>query len=355
MRLHKAGWSTAYHNEVLASGLAAGSPTAFYAQRRRWGRGAMQVLREDNPITGRGLTFAQRLSYIYSLSAWFDSWRTLGLALLPVAVLATGLFPVAASPVEFIVFAGSSFVLQQAAITLLSRGFARAHFSLLFDVVRMPSNLAATLSLFLPGTGTFAVTAKGRTGDARERARVPRMLIVLGVVLTATVGYGALTLLGRTPTHYPIAGTAVVPLVWLLVTAGFVLTAILRIRSPRYGTERREGHRFPVAYPATLDGLSGRTVDVSLGGAQVELAEGGPELPVGTETLLAIQVPDRREPIIFHVAVRSRQGNRHRLQFMVRDWRALAALSATAMGVGARAWAPAGNGVVVDVPVMQPA
>ncbi|MBB3086877.1 glycosyltransferase family 2 protein [Geodermatophilus sabuli] len=37
MRLHRAGWRTAYHNEVLASGLAAGTPAAFYAQRRRWG------------------------------------------------------------------------------------------------------------------------------------------------------------------------------------------------------------------------------------------------------------------------------------------------------------------------------
>ncbi|NEK86736.1 glycosyltransferase [Blastococcus saxobsidens] len=32
MKLHRAGWRSAYHNEVLARGLAAGSPDAFYAQ-----------------------------------------------------------------------------------------------------------------------------------------------------------------------------------------------------------------------------------------------------------------------------------------------------------------------------------
>ncbi|MGY1631546.1 glycosyltransferase [Geodermatophilus sp. SYSU D01186] len=337
MRLHRAGWRTAYHNEVLASGLAAGTPAAFYAQRQRWGAGAMQVLRTDNPLTAPGLTLAQRLSYGYSLSAWFDSWRTLGLALMPVAVLATGLFPVAADPWHFVVFAGSSFVLQQAAVTLLGRGFARAAFSLLFDMVRLPSNLAATLSLLRRGTGTFAVTAKGRTGDERARARVPWTLSALGVVLLAAVVYAGLTLAGLTPTEYPVSGTAVVPLLWLLVTAGFVATAIARIRSSRFGTERREGHRFPIAFPATLDGLPGQMVDVSLGGAQVRVP--GEPLAVGTETLLAMWVPDRQEPIIFEVTVRSVQEDRHRLQFRVRDWRALAALSATAMGVGALTWA----------------
>ncbi|SFL88664.1 glycosyltransferase [Geodermatophilus ruber] len=355
MRLHAAGWRTAYHNEVLASGLAAGTPDAFYAQRRRWGRGAMQVLRVDNPLTTPGLTLAQRLSYAYSLSAWFDSWRTLGLALLPVAVLATGLFPVSTDPWAFLFFAGSAFVLQQAAITLLGRGFARADFSLLFDVLRLPSNLAATLSLLLPGTGTFAVTAKGRTGEDRARARVPWVLWALALVLVSAVGYAGLSLAGLTPTRYPATVTAAVPLLWLAVTAGFVGTAIARIRSSRFGTERRDGHRFPLTVPATLDGLPGGMVDVSLGGAQVRLPRHA--LAVGTETLLAMWVPDRREPIIFEVVVRSVQGDRHRLQFRSRDWRALAALSAAAMGVAALKWAPAAAGTAVrpGARVLEPA
>jgi cellulose synthase (UDP-forming) len=354
LRLHRAGWRTCYHNEVLASGLAAGTPAAFYAQRSRWGRGAMQVLRTDNPLTSPGLTFAQRLSYAYSLSAWFDSWRTLGLALLPVAVLVTGLFPVRVDPWTFLVLAGSAFVLQQTAIMMLGRGFARASFSLLFDIIRLPSNLAATVSLVRRGTGTFAVTAKGRTGEERARARVPWVLATLALALFSAVVYAGLSLAGLTPTRYSVSGAAAVPLLWLLVTSGFVGSAIVRIRSLRFGVERREGHRFPVSFPATLDGLPGRMIDVSLGGAQVSVP--GPGLPVGTETLLAMWVPDRPEPIIFEVTVCSRQQDRHRLEFRVRDWRALAALSATAMAVGALTWATdAGEAVGVGEPVWEPA
>jgi cellulose synthase (UDP-forming) len=340
MRLHRAGWRSAYHNEVLARGLAAGGPDAFYAQRRRWGRGAMQVLRTENPLTVGGLSLGQRLGYLYSLSAWFDSWRTLGLSLVPVAVLATGLFPVAAPPLLFLLMAGSSFLVQQAAMTLLGRGFSSPVWSLLFDVIRMSSNLAATLSLLVPGTGRFAVTAKGRTGDARRRARVPRTLRVLAAVLTLGLLYAVLTLAGLTPTRYPLSATALVPLFWLAVALGFVVAAIRRVRDPAYGTERRDGHRFLAALPATVDGAPARVLDVSLGGVQVELAGAG--VAVGEDVELAVAVPDRAEPVLLRATVRSRQGERHRLQFVGRQWTALAGLSATAFGAGAARWAPAG-------------
>ncbi|WP_346619433.1 glycosyltransferase [Blastococcus montanus] len=337
MKLHRAGWRSAYHNEVLARGLAAGSPDAFYAQRRRWGRGAMQVLRHDNPLTATGLTLRQRLGYLYSLSAWFDSWRTLGLALVPVLVLVTGLFPVEARPLQFALMAGIPFLLQQVALTLLSRGFAPAWFSLLFEVVRLPSNLAATLSLVLRGTGRFAVTAKGRTGDARTRARVPALLIVLAAVLAGSLLYTAASVAGWTPTQHRAGGTTLVPVFWVGITLGFVLAGIRRIRDPRFSAERRDGHRFPAMLPAMVDGAPARLIDVSLGGAQVRVR--GTGAAIGAEVELAIRVPDRAAHVVFRATVRSRKDDVHRVQFVGRQWAALAALSATAFGAGAARWA----------------
>jgi cellulose synthase (UDP-forming) len=346
VKLHRAGWRSAYHNEVLARGLAAGGPAAFYAQRRRWGRGAMQVLRHDNPLTFSGLTLRQRLSYLYSVSAWFDSWRTLGLALVPVAVVLTGLFPVDAHPGQFVVMAGSAFVLQQLALTLSSRGFAPAHYSLLFEVIRLPSNLAATLSLVRRGTGRFAVTAKGRTGDARVRAHVPGLLVVLALVLGCTLLYALLGLVGWTPTDSPLRGTMLVPIAWMAATLAFLVAGIRRIRDPRFSTERREAHRFPARLPATVSGAPAWVVDVSIGGAQVRVR--GVGTPVGGDVMLAITVPDRSEPVLFRAAVRNRQGDLHRLQFIGRQWMSLAALSATSFGAGAARWGAAGGHAVAE-------
>ena len=49
IRLHRRGWRTVYHNEVLARGLAASDAARYQLQRHRWGTGAMQVLRSENP------------------------------------------------------------------------------------------------------------------------------------------------------------------------------------------------------------------------------------------------------------------------------------------------------------------
>jgi hypothetical protein len=272
----------------------------------------------------------------------------------PAAAVLTGLFPVEADPLDFLVYAGGCFVLQQATIALLGRGFVNPGFSLLFEVIRLPSNLAATLALLLPGTGLFAVTAKGRTGDDRARARVPPLLVVLACLLAFTAPWSVLSLAGLTPTRYAAVDGALVPEVWLLLSLGFVLAAIRRIRSPRFATERREGHRFPAPFPATLSGRPGSMVDVSLGGAQIRVP--GPGLAVGTVAALAVMVPDRVEPLLFSVAVRSRSGEQHRLQFLGRPWVALAAMSATTMGAGAARWVlPAAEVGPPAVPAPQPA
>ena len=78
---------------MLARGLAAGSADQYQQQRYRWGVGAMQVLRVDNPLTTPGLTLGQRLTYAKTLAGWFDAWRTLLYLLLPPLVLLTGAMP----------------------------------------------------------------------------------------------------------------------------------------------------------------------------------------------------------------------------------------------------------------------
>src|SRR5919108_22705 len=145
--LHAKGWRTVYHNEVLARGLAAASAGQYLLQRHRWGTGAMQVLRADNPLTVPGLSMAQRLAYAFTLFGWFDAWRSLGYLLLPVGVLVTGAVPIRAPLATFATAFAATFTLQQLTLWLLGRGWQRPWLAILFDLMRLPSNLAATLSL----------------------------------------------------------------------------------------------------------------------------------------------------------------------------------------------------------------
>ena len=306
IRLHRAGWRTVYHNEVLARGLAASSADAYLAQRRRWGTGAMQVLRSaDNPLVASGLRPAQRLAYAFTLLGWFDAWRSLGYLLLPLLVLLTGASPIAAPFAVFVPLFVGVLVLQQLTLWLLGRGYYRPWLGILFDLVRMPANLAATLTLLGRRAGRFQVTAKGRTGGQQRRVPVPPLLWAVLLASLVAAGWFAATLAGWTPLHYGVPAVAYGAAVWLCFNAAFVGAAIMRIRALRYGTERRASVRFAVTLPGRLNGHRCVVEDLSLTGARVRalmpLLEEPTTSPatlvidtLGFQVPLACEVRDRR-------------------------------------------------------------
>jgi cellulose synthase (UDP-forming) len=121
----------------------------------------MQVLRLENPAFVSGLRPMQRVSYVATLLGWFEAWRTLGYLLAPMVVVLTGAVPVRASLAAFLAFFVPAFLLQRWALHLLSRGMAPQGISTVFDLVRMPANLRATLRLVSTRSRGFSVTSKG--------------------------------------------------------------------------------------------------------------------------------------------------------------------------------------------------
>ncbi|HET7026077.1 MAG TPA: glycosyltransferase [Candidatus Limnocylindrales bacterium] len=290
IRLHRRGWRTVYHNEVLARGLAAGDADTYQAQRLRWGTGAMQVLRLESPLTVPGLTLGQRLGYAATLLGWFDAWRSLGFLLLPLLVVLTGAVPIRADTATFVLAFGSTFLLQQLALRALSRGTHRPILSLMFELVRLTPNLRATLTLLTRGRPQFAVTPKGRLADGRTRAHVPVVLrgVLAGSVLGAA--WFALTLLGRTPVRYEEPWAIAAAFGWLVVNAALVFLAVVRVRSARYAPERRSSVRFEANVPGTFANLPCEILDLSLTGARIAIA-GAPE--PGRTQLLSLALGGR--------------------------------------------------------------
>lgn len=94
LRLHAAGWRSAYHNETLAVGIAPGDLEAFCIQRLRWAQGSMQILRSrENPLIKPGLSLFQRASYLASMTAYFQALQLLVFALMPFLIVASGQTP----------------------------------------------------------------------------------------------------------------------------------------------------------------------------------------------------------------------------------------------------------------------
>jgi cellulose synthase (UDP-forming) len=326
IRLHAKGWRTVYHNEVLARGLAAAGAGQYLLQRHRWGTGAMQVLQADNPLTTPGLTMPQRLAYAFTLLGWFEAWRSLGYLLMPVGVLLTGVVPIHAPLGTFAVAFTVTFTLQQLALWLLGRGWQRPWLAILFDLVRLPSNLAATMTLFGRRTTQFKVTPKGRTGERPRRTPAPRILSAVVVVSGITTVWFVATIAGRTPLHYGVRAVAFAAAGWLAFNLALVAAAIARIRAIRYGAERRASVRFPVSLPAQLDGVTCTATDLSLTGAQVS----APSPLPGEPSTLVLEAPGRA--VALRCAVRARIDHPHgnqtvAVEFQPGQWPAIGALT----------------------------
>jgi cellulose synthase (UDP-forming) len=269
MQLHKAGWHTQHHNEVLARGLAAANVDQYLGQRLRWGQGAMQVLRQERFVTRRGLTVAQRLCYLATLTGWFTAWRTLVCLLIPACTLLTTWSPVNADAWVFLVVLAAVLLVNQLAMARMSRGFAHWRLNLVFDIIRMPTTIRATFTVLANRTLAFTVTPKGADSDKRTRFRASRTLWLLTAfnILSLAIPTGA-ALAGR-PLVYPSPWVCYVSAFWVLCNITLLAMAIRRIRSPRFSADRRRSPRLAMAGQVWWGDEQVELVDFSITGAQI--------------------------------------------------------------------------------------
>ncbi len=325
LRLHREGWKTVFHNEVLARGLAPQNYNEYGLQRKRWAAGAMQVLRSDNPFRGRSLTVRQKLAYAATLSGWTEGWRTVTYLLIAVAVLFTGVSPLVAPIGTFALFYGVVFVAQQLAMRSLSQGYHRILPGLLFDWYRVPASIRAFQQLTFPKAVRFKVTPKGRSGSERLLPDLPRSLVGLVLLAFTAWVWFLLSTLGVTPVSYADRATSVVALVFLAGNVGLIVFALARGSSVRFGTERRAARRFRrTTVSASVGGwqtdlLVPSLTGAVLTGAVVDLAYVGSELTVG--------IGPRGRQRFLTGEVRRRTSAGVTVEFEPQQWEGMAAIS----------------------------
>jgi cellulose synthase (UDP-forming) len=71
LKLNRKGYNTAYLAVPQAAGLATESLSRHIGQRTRWARGMAQIIRNNNPLLGKGLKFGQRLCYLSAMLHFF--------------------------------------------------------------------------------------------------------------------------------------------------------------------------------------------------------------------------------------------------------------------------------------------
>lgn len=246
--LQSEGWKTVYLNELLVTGLAPVDFESYSSQRLRWAEGNLQIIKQVNPLTCRGLRPAQRIAYFASMYHWTIGWAKLVFYTAPPFMLFTGQFPIANFDRTFLAVYGAHLFAMVASYKLLSRGIGRLFMDELFNMANFYTLLVASWRfLFGRRASRFVVTSKRGSGAPADRAVLPQCILV-GFTLLA-LAWSALGLgfgVAEDRLGAGIAGFwALYNLSLMLYVIGFALRPV----------QTRQAVRFRAAVPIELIGV----------------------------------------------------------------------------------------------------
>ncbi|WP_373355071.1 UDP-forming cellulose synthase catalytic subunit [Pseudoroseicyclus sp. CXY001] len=162
--IHATGWRSMYLNRAMIAGLQPETFSSFIQQRGRWATGMMQILLLKNPMFRRGLTMAQRLCYLNSMSIWLFPIIRLIFLCAPLAYLYFGAEILVATFGEAMAYmlgyVAVSFMVQNA---IYSR-FRWPLISEIYEIAQTPYlAMAIVKTVIKPRGAKFNVTAKDET------------------------------------------------------------------------------------------------------------------------------------------------------------------------------------------------
>jgi cellulose synthase (UDP-forming) len=267
------GYITRYLCERLAFGLAPESLAAFFVQRKRWARGAMQILfLADGPL-GRNLTLMQRLLFLPT------HWLSQSLMLL-MTIVAPIMFIWANIPPLINVTSESVLYYLVPMVLAVVGGIwvyaPRQYFPLAAQVLGtfqsfkvLPTVLATIIK---PYGHVFKVTPKG--GDARKSDYERGVFWSAAVIMTLTTGG---LIINTLPEWRIVSQFALLPMVaiWGAINSVVLfLVCMMSLQSPI----RRAEERFEFDEPAWIFAAGGapsicRIKDLSLSGTGIAIDE----------------------------------------------------------------------------------
>ncbi len=226
MRLHSLGWTSIYHHEELAQGLAPEDLGTALQQRLRWAQGTLQVLLRENPLTLPGLSPGQRLMYLSTMWSYLSGFFTVIYLIAPVLYLTLRISPIRAFSGEFYWHLFPFLLTNQLLFLVVGWGVSTwrgQQYSLaLFPIWIKAVTSAVGNVCFGRGLG-FAVTPKTRQEGRYLHMVRPQLAAMALLCLAAVFGLGRLAF-GYTSDGLPI----LINVGWAcynLITLGVVLTA----------------------------------------------------------------------------------------------------------------------------------
>lgn len=178
--LHGNGWHSIFVEKPLIAGLQPETFTSFIGQRSRWCQGMFQILMLKNPALKRGLSLAQRVSYLSSMTFWFFPVPRLVFMFAPLLYIFFNLKIFVSNIDETIAYTGMYIIVNVMLQNYLYGKVRWPWISELYEYVQGVFLFKAMITVALnPRKPTFNVTAKGLTLDNNHLSELAMPFFVI--------------------------------------------------------------------------------------------------------------------------------------------------------------------------------
>ncbi|OGC50991.1 hypothetical protein A2W32_00320 [candidate division WWE3 bacterium RBG_16_37_10] len=188
--MHEKGWNSVYVSEVLTDGMAPFNLGDYVKQQFRWARGSSEVIFHHNPLFKKGLSFGQKMQYLYSSSYYLNGFVVLIDALIPIIVLFTKVLPVKSTTSEFMIYF-FPFMFSTIHLLMLSTQNTITFRAIQLSISSFYIFIKACLSSLLRIPARFEVTPKAKeTGNFLSFASLHFIYVAVGFI---AIAYGLVT------------------------------------------------------------------------------------------------------------------------------------------------------------------
>ncbi len=315
LRLHRAGYRSAYIKIPQAAGLATETLSAHIGQRIRWSRGMAQIFRFDNPFFGKGLSWGQRICYGNAMMHFFGGIPRLVFLTSPLAFLLFHSYIIYAPPVMVLAYALLHMGVGSMTNSHIQGRYRYSFWGELYETVLSWYIVRPTAAALLnPRGSAFNVTAKG---GLVEHEFFDLTISTPFLSLIALNGIGLAAGIARSVFGPPEE----IATVWLNMGWTFYNLLILggAIFVASEARQLRISHRVRMELPAILHLPDGRLVrctteDVSMGGAALLPATG---TAIRTGDTVAVSLWRGTEEYVFPARVIATSATRLRLHWQL--------------------------------------
>jgi len=241
IRLYSKGWRGIYHNEILASGLAAKDVKSYHLQKLRWAEGNISLIFHDNPLFMKGLTLPQRICFFATIFGWTIGFPKLIYFTTPSVMLLTGWYPILHFDWPFIIRYLIFLTTVILGFKIVSRGYGKIKADEEYNMLNFFILIRAVLRNIIRHKPRFIVTEK-------EIQKPPAILGISPQLLIVLLSFAALTW-GLLKLYYGISqdfkGIGIASF-WAIVNGALAFSVLGNVTAPYY---KRRDFRFLDAIP----------------------------------------------------------------------------------------------------------